>query len=292
MELYMELLAVMLALGATLCWGMDQVLGKLSLRDMDVLAFNSLRPAFAMLFVIPYALFVERLSYGSLELIALAALAGLAAEFIGAELYFYIMKKSKANLVIPIGNSDPLWASLLAILFLGEEARGIVFVSIAFVILGGFLLTWESGRSSRENWRGGLALAAFVAFLWGISNPITKYCFEGGMSMAAVQLIRVTVAFLGCNALMLARRPSLKKRSIPSRALKVTLISGFLAFFLGFVLWLQALKMEPASVVSPFLGGKAVFGFLFCALILKEKFTKRAFLGLLSILLGLLLISI
>ncbi len=287
----MELLAVILALGATLCWGMDQVLGKLSLRDMDVLTFNAIRPAFALLFVIPYALFIERLSYGGLALIALAASAGLMAEFIGAELYFYIMKRSKAHLVIPVGNSDSLWATLLAILLLGEEAGIIVFVSIAFVILGTFLLAQEKG-SSGGNWRWGVAMAAFVAFLWGVSMPITKYCLAGGMSAATVQLIRVAVAFLGCSALMLTRRTSLKPKPLSTRTLGISLVSGFLAFFLGFVLWLQAMKMEPASVVAPFLGGKAAFGFLFCALILKEKFTKRAVFGMISILLGLIIVSI
>ena len=109
--------------------------------------------------------------------------------------------------------------------------------------------------------------------------------------MATVQLIRVTVALVGCNALMLASGPSLKIRPISTRALKVNFVSGFLALFLGFVLWLQALKMEPASAIAPFLGGKAAFGFIFCALILKEKFTKKAVFGMISILLGLLMAS-
>jgi len=288
----MELIAAMLAIGATLCWGMDQVLGKLSLRDIDFLTFNAMRPAFALIFVLPYVLFVERLAWGGLDLIVFAALAGILAEFIGAELYFYVMEKSKANLVIPVGNSDPLWASVFSILLLGEKAEIVVFVSVALVTLGVFILNWESRRGSRGDLQSGVGLAALVAILWGVSLPITKHCLEGGMSMTAVQLVRVTVALLGCNVLILARRTPMKRKTTPSRAFKITFISGFLAFFLGFVLWLQALKMEAASVISSFLGGKAFFGFIFCALILKEKFTRRAVLGMVLTGLGLLLVSI
>lgn len=288
----MELLAVILALGATICWGMDQVLGKFVLKDLDVLTFNALRPAFAMLFIIPYVLLVEQISYVGLELIALVVFAGFIAEFLGAELYFYVIKRSVAHRVIPVGNSDPLWATLIAISFFGEEVRGIVFLSIALVIIGTYFLAQEDVSGQENKWRTGIVLAALVAFLWGLSLPITKYCFESGMSMATVQTIRIAVAVLGCNALLFARRHSLKPKPIPSKALKVTLFSGFLAFFLGFLLWLQALKITSASTIAPFLGGKVVFGFLFSILILREKFTKKAVLGVFSILAGILLVTI
>lgn len=288
----MELIATILALGATICWGMDQVLGKLVLRDLDSLTFYALRPVLAILFVVPYVLLVEQISYGSWGLIAVVLLAGIFAEFIGGELYFHIIKRSEAHLVIPVGNTDPLWATLTAILLLGEEVRPIVFISIAFIMFGTFLLAQESGRGSREKWRTGVLLALFVAFLWGVSMPMTKYCLDGGMSIGTAQIIRVMVALVGPNLLLFASNPSLRVRPITSRVLKLNLISGFLALFLGFLLWLEALKMESASVIGPFLGAKVAFGFLFCAIILREKFTKRAIFGMLSILLGLLLVAI
>ncbi len=287
----MELLAVALALGATMCWGMDQVLGKIALKSMDVLTFNSFRPAVALLFIIPYTLLIGGASYGGLSLIALAASAGLIADFVGVEIYFYLMNRTRANLVIPVGNSDPLWASLFSILFLGEEARVLVFASIAFVVLGGFLLGRESRGSPGKSWMRGVALAAFVALLWGATTPITKYCLQEGMAMSAYQLVRISAAFIGCSALMFAKRPNLKIH-VPSRAMRVSALSGFFAFFMGFVLWLLALNMEPASVIAPFLGGKAVFGFLFCALILREKFTRGAVAGMALILLGIVLVSV
>lgn len=288
----MELLAIILALGATICWGMDQVIGKFVLRDIDALTFNALRPPFAMLFIIPYALLLEQISYGSLEIIALAAFAGFIAEFLGAELYFYIMKRSAAHRVIPAGNSDTLWATLIAISFFGEEARVVVFLAIALVIIGTFFLAQEDVSGSESKWRAGVVLAVLVAFLWGLSLPITKYCMDNGMSSATVQIIRIAVASLLCNALFFARRPSLKSKSAPSKALKLTLLCGFIAFFLGFLLWLQALKMTSASAIAPFLGGKVAFGFLFSILILKEKSTKKAILGMLSILAGIIIVTI
>lgn len=288
----MELLAAVLALGATICWGMDQVIGKLALRDIDALTFNALRPPFAMVFIIPYALLLEQLSFGSLEIIALVAFAGFIAEFLGAELYFYILKRSAAHRVIPVGNSDTLWATLIAISFFGEEARAVVFLAIALVIVGTFFLSQENVGDSDSKWRAGVFLAIFVAFLWGLALPVTKYCFENGMTPAAAQTIRIAVASLLCNALFFARRPRYKSGSSISKALKLTLLSGFLAFFLGFLLWLQALKMISASTIAPFLGGKVAFGFIFSILILRERATKKAILGMFSVLAGIILVTI
>ncbi len=287
----MELLAVVFALVATMCWGMDQVLGKFSLRSMDVLTLNTFRPGFALVFIIPYALLIGQPAFGSWELIALAALAGLVADFVGAEAYFYLINRSRANLVIPVGNSDPLWASLLSIMFLGEEASALVLVSIVLVVLGSFVLGLESRGDSKNNWLGGVVMVAIVALVWGATIPVTKYCLNQGMATSSYQMVRIGAAFLGCFALWLARRSTTRLVN-PARTLRIVFTSGFLAYFIGYTLWLLALNMEAASVISPFLGWKAVFGVVFCGLILKEKTTKRAVLGMLAIALGVVLVSI
>ncbi len=274
-----------------MCWGVDQVLGKISLRYMDVLTFNAFRPAVALLLIIPYVLLLGGASTVGLDLMALALLAGLIADFIGVEIYFYLMNRTRANLVIPVGNTDPLWASLLSIALLGEAAGALVFVSVACVVLGGFMLGRENRQESGNNWAWGVALAAMVAVLWGVTTPMTKYCLDAGMTMPVYQLLRIAGAFLGCSLLMFAKRPSLRIR-VPSRGLKISAVSGFFAFFLAFVLWLLAINMEPASVIAPFLGGKAVFGFLFAAMILREKITKGAVAGMLLVLLGIVLVSV
>lgn len=281
----------MLALAATFCWGMDQILGKIAMRDLDVVTLNAIRPSFAILFVFPYALLTRGLSFPGVDLILLAALPGIIGKSAGTNLYFYIMSRSPAHKVMPIANSAGLWSIIIAILFLGENARPIVFVSAIIVILGMYLLTSNEGRDASNQWIWGVILALLVSVLWGLELPIMKHCLSQGMSPSTYQAVMVTTAAGTCSTAMLSPN-SKQKLNLTRRGIKTSLISGFFAFFLGFVLWLHAVEMETASAIAPFSGGTILFGFILSVALLGERPTKKAFLGLMMMFVGMLLVMV
>lgn len=287
----MEIIAALLALGASFSWGMDQTLGKIAIKDIDILTFDALRPLFALLFIIPTTLLFSELSWPGLKLFAVAASTGVLAEAIGATIYFYVMKRSAAHKVIPLGNSNPLWAATIAVIFLGEEAKVVIFASVILVVLGVYFLGSRGKSEKSDTWKGGVAIALLAGFLWGLAAPASKYCLNAGMGQMTLQTIRISAAAITCSAILLAYRgkPNL---NFGNGGIKIGLISGFLAFFLGFILWLGALSMEPASVVIPFQGAKILFGFLLSIFMIGEKPTKRAHLGAVLIFTGTLLVTI
>lgn len=287
----MEIVAAALAIGASFSWGVDQVLGKLAIRDMDTFSLNALRPAFALLFIIPTALLVEGLAWPGLKLAALASAPGIFAEFVGVTLYFYVMDKSEAHKVIPLGNSNPLWAAVLAIIFLGEEAQPVIFVSIALVILGTYFVGTRGEMDRSETWLGGIVLALTAGLFWGISAPVSKYCLNAGVNRMTLQTLRISAAAIACSSAMFAYRRQ-KYLDIGKKGISLGLASGFFAFFLGFLLWLGALGMEDASVVAPFQSGKILFGFLLSILLIGEKPSRKAYIGTGLILLGILMVTI
>jgi len=287
----LEIIAAALAIGASLSWGIDQVLGKLAIRDIDTFSFNALRPAFALLFIVPIAFLVEGLTWPGLKLAAIAAFPGIFAEFIGVTLYFYVMDRTAAHKVIPLGNSNPLWIAVLAIIFLGEEAQPVIFVSIALVILGTYFIGTRGKTDQSATWKLGIVLALTAGLFWGIAAPLSKYCLNAGMNRMTLQTLRISTAAVACSSAMLIYRGE-KALNISGKGVKLSLISGFFAFFLGYFLWLGALGLEDASVVAPFQSGKILFGFLLSIVLVGEKPSRKAYIGTGLILLGILMVTV
>jgi drug/metabolite transporter (DMT)-like permease len=283
----MEWIALSLGMMATLCWGMDQVLGKVAVRSVHPFLFNAIRVSFAaavILAVLPLA----EVGFGSAGLVALAAASGLAGEFLAAEIYFIVMRKNPAHLTIPVGNTDPLWGALWSVVIFGGSVGVTAVVSLVFVVGGTFLLAGGAERSG--GWRGGIAAAALVALIWGLMLPLAKVCLNGGMTPQAYQAVRIGSAAVGCLVFWLvAGRPA---GSASRRVIAITLASGFLAFFLGFVLWLAALERETAGSMAPLLGGKVAFGFLLSAALLEERAEARSVAGAFLIFAGMILAAL
>jgi len=283
----MEWLATALGTMATLCWGMDQVLGKVAVRSVHPFLFNAVRASFAaalILAILPLA----GGGFGSPGLVALAAASGIAGEFLAAEVYFAVMRKNPAHLTIPVGNTDPLWGALWSVVIFGGGVGTAAVVSLVLVVGGTFLLAGGAERSG--GWRGGIVAAALVAFMWGLMLPLAKVCLNGGMAPQAYQAVRIGSAAAGCLIFWLAAgRPA---GTVSRKAMATTLVSGFLAFFLGFVLWLAALEREAAGSMAPLLGGKVAFGFLLSAALLGERVEARSAAGASLIFAGIVLAAL
>lgn len=54
----------------------------------------------------------------------------------------------------------------------------------------------------------------------------------------------------------------------------------------------MATTMETVSAMAPFMGGTILFGFVLSVMLLKERSTMKAFLGMITIFLGILLVAV
>jgi len=269
------------------CWGTDQVLGKASVREIHPFLFNAIRPSFALLFILAGILLAGG-EFGTPRAVGLAALSGIIGELLAAEIYFVAMRRNPAHITISVGNTDPLWGALGAAALLGEGFRSNILASLLLVLTGTFMLAERSEGES--GWRIGILLTMLVAVLWGLSVPLAKMCLNEGMTPLAYQAVGTGAGVASCAAFwLLSGRPSGR---ISRRSLLLALASGFLAFFLGFVLWLGALGRESASALAPFLGGKVAFGFILSAALLRERVSARSVLGACLIVAGMAVVTV
>lgn len=284
----MQYLAIVLTLGATFCWAFAQVIGKIALRDMSSLTFNTIRFSF-----VAVILFVGLSSFSSIEIMAFeppfyaAVLSGLFGWFVATLLYFYVLGRGSAHKVIPAGNSYPFWAIIMAFLFLPEEITAAIPFSAGLIFAGTYLL---SGRESgdQESWKYGVPVASFVAFLWGLNAVFNKFALNEGMELFSLLFVRISSAavifLIVSGARSIRTTPNFSKKSFG-----ISILSGLISFMGGSFLYLSALTLEAASKLAPITGSTVLFGFLLSVVILEERPTKRAFLGAIAIFGGILI---
>lgn len=278
-------LAFALAFGATICWGLSQIAGKLALKSVEVSVLNAVRTSFASALVVLYFLSTEGLGYVRTELILVAALTGVIGWSAAAMLFSYLVQKEAVHRIAPISNTQPLWGVVAAVLLLGEEAKSTIFLSVVLVLLGSYFLAPKGGPSKSRRWNPKLFLALLVGVMLGIAIVLNKYGLSGGMSPAMFLLVGVVSASAACNIAMFAHRAK-KRVNFNGRGVGFSILSGISGLFVGQILWQHALKIEEASALSPVVGALVPLVFIFSILLLRERPTKRAILGMIVVFTG------
>lgn len=265
------------------------MIGKLALKNVSPILFNGIRFSVAALLIVPGVILVGGPEYiGGARTAAIALISGVVGWFLATHLFFYSLKREAAHRIIPAGNSYPFWAIALAPIFLGEEIKLILPLSAILIFIGSYLLVARGREPSY--WRMGVPAASLVAFLWGLNAVLNKYCLNSGMSISALLLIRVlTAAMLFDLTIGVSGREGISR--IDRESIGLSVLSGIIAFPIGTSMYLNALKMEQASILAPITGMTILFGFLLSVLLVGERPAKRSVLGTALILLGVLSIT-
>ena len=284
----MDSLAVLLALGATLCWGSTWVLLKLGVDRMDWIGFGVLRPWMGLLIIIPYAAATGALQFPSPYLILTAMFGGLLNIYLGNVLFFYALSRGPLHEATLLSNTSPLWGVLSAVLILGEPARWVTFAAGALVIAGAYFLVRRSkgGRQASEHSIVPRLAALTTGLFWGFSAAVpTKYCLSHGMSPITYQFLFLCGAAIAWS---LTAIPGFVKGRFryTGRVLWIGFGSAFLGLFASWLLWLTALARADASVLSPLYGLAPLLTVMMSVVFLRERPTARTALGGLLVLAG------
>jgi len=140
-------LGLLAALGTSLCWACGVSIFKIILANTDPFILASVR----MLFLLPVLGVFMMLPFGKKSSsknltrfnILTMFLGGLMAIGVGDTLYLVGLEITKANVAAPLASTTPLFAAIIAILFLKEEVSKRVLVGAFFVTAGIMFLTLE-----------------------------------------------------------------------------------------------------------------------------------------------------
>ena len=284
-------MAIALALSAMICWSITMVLAKPGLARMDALSYGFIRPIFASVLVLIFGLATSSLAMPDLSVLGIAALGGFIDMFVGVALFMYAMKRVPAHKAGTLSNTAPLWGVIASVIWLREDPGLVTFIAAGLVVAGSFFMaSREEEHAGPTLLRGALA-ALGAGFLWGISDTaIAKYCLIHGMTRPTLHLVFMLTAGI-CWGVLVVAKGRWRPRYYPWSGMKFALGTAFSGMFAGMLLWLLALEMAPASVLSPTRGALTLFIFLLSVLVLKERPSRRAGWGVLLVGAGVAIVS-
>jgi len=135
-------------------------------------------------------------------------------------------------------------------------------------------------------------IALVISFLFGIQTVIHKHLLNhiSGMSVMLYSAIVYTVLII----LSAYYTKSVIIKDLKKIDLRISAILFFSAVFTAYltnVLYYYILKTNDSSIISTLISSSPVFTVIFAYLFLKEKISLYGFIGIISIIIGVILIN-
>lgn len=188
---------------------------------------------------------------------------------LGLTLFFYGLQVTEASRAVPIWMSAPIFAAILAGIFLGERITVLQWVAIIVVVVGAALASYKPlpGRNEFISVKS-LAVLLLAAALTGAAFVVNKEATDS-TGVWEVQGFRNLV--MGAIMAVLAWRPGLVRelaRSMrkPSHSGQFIATEGIAAPFAAFLLIL-AIESGPVSLVSAVSSARPIFLLLLTTLL-------------------------
>jgi DME family drug/metabolite transporter len=187
-------------------------------------------------------------------------------------------------------NSGPLFAILIAALFLGEQPTATNILGAMSIVGGIVALSW---KGTAKTWHTrDLIFPIVAAFLFAARDNLVRFAVVQIPSPVVGAAIAAATSFLTMSFLYVALSGKTPLPRFAKRGLGYFAVSGFLNF-LSYVLTYTALSLERVSIISPLVNASSLFVLPLTALFLKdvEKLTARKIGATLLVILGVFLIA-
>jgi drug/metabolite transporter (DMT)-like permease len=200
------------------------------------------------------------------------------------------MERLGAPISSCLTNSGPLFAIIIAILFLGEHPTTTNVLGAVSIVGGIIALSW---KGPAKTWRTrDLAFPLIAALLFAARDNLVRFAVVRIPSPVVGAAIAATTSFLTMGGVYLTLGK--KKPLAPSaqRGFSHFVLSGFMNV-LSYVFTYTALSLERVSIISPLVNASSLFVLPLSMLFLKdvEKLTPRKIGATALVILGVFLIS-
>lgn len=274
------------ALGSALFAGLTAILAKIGIENVNSTLATALRTvvvlvfSWVMVFIVGSQSGIGDISGRTLLFLVLSGLATGASWLC----YFRALQLGDVNKVTPIDKSSTVLTILLAFILLGEpislpQAAGVVGI-------GAGTLLMVSKKETQSEVKGGkwfiyALLSAVFASLTSIFGKIGVENVDSNLGTAIRTIVVLVMAWL--MVFITGEQKGL--RQISRKSWIFLILSGF-ATGGSWLCYYRALQDGPASVVVPIDKLSILVTIFFSRVVLKEKLSRRAAVGLVLIVLG------
>ncbi|HBM74006.1 MAG TPA: multidrug DMT transporter permease [Clostridiaceae bacterium] len=279
------------AFGSSLFAGMTSILAKIGIKNTDSDLATALRTivvllfSWLMVFIVGSQHIIGTISSRSLVFLILSGCATGASWLC----YFKALQLGDVNKVTPIDKSSTILTIILAFLFLGEKPSIWMGFGIVLLAAGTYLMIQkrESKHSDAKSksWFFYAVLSAVFAALTSILGKIGIQGIESNLGTA----IRTIVVLIMAWGIVLFRKKNALIKSIDKKSWIFITLSGF-ATGLSWLCYYRALQEGKASLVVPIDKLSIVVTIVFSRIFLNEKLSRKAFVGLLLVISGTMLL--
>lgn len=274
------------ALGSAMFAGLTAILAKIGIENVNSTLATALRTvvvlvfSWVMVFIVGSQSGIGDISGRTLLFLVLSGLATGASWLC----YFRALQLGDVNKVTPIDKSSTVLTILLAFILLGEpislhQAAGVVGI-------GAGTLLMVSKKETQSEVKGGkwfiyALLSAVFASLTSIFGKIGVENVDSNLGTAIRTIVVLVMAWL----MVFITGEQKELRQISRKSWIFLILSGF-ATGGSWLCYYRALQDGPASVVVPIDKLSIIVTIFFSWVVLKEKLSRRAAVGLVLIVLG------
>ena len=226
----------------------------------------------------------------NLEAIAYFIAAGFLAAILGRTFNYMSIDRLGVPISTALTGTNPLWAMILGVIFLGEEATLPIISGSVLVVVGVALISgW--GKNSQLSPRD-VFIPIASAFFYATSSAVRKIGLNilpesilGAVVGAATGLIAypILMRLLGRTSEF-----NFNKQALPF------LVGGGIATSTAWISMFMATQQGTVSVVSAIIGANPLFGLVLSVILLRdtERITPQVLIGCLTIVAAVIFITL
>lgn len=205
--------------------------------------------------------------------------------------YFKALSCGDVNKVVPIDKSSTVISVLLAIFLLGEtDNLAVKLIATAFISVGIFLMIEKKETEQKQEKRQWALFASLSAVFAALTSILAKIGIDGVESNLATA-VRTCVVLVMAWLIVLIKGKQKQVKAVDKKELVFICISGVLTGA-SWLFYYSAIKHGKVSVVVPIDKLSIIVSIAFSYIVFKEKLSKKAFLGLVLMVAGTLIMAI
>lgn len=283
---------IMYAVLSSFFAGITSILAKCGIRETDTNIATAIRTGVVLVFswfmvwITGAMTEIADIDFRTLLFLILSGLATGASWLC----YFRALQLGDVNKVVPIDKSSTVLTILLAVIFLNEPLTWRKVLAMIAISVGTWLMitkteSTHSEKDMKNRWLIYAALSTVFAAATAILGKIGITHIPSNLGTA----IRTTVVLVMAWMMVFVTGKQNEVKKIEKRELIFIVLSGF-ATGASWLCYYHALQEGLASVVVPIDKLSILVTINFSWLILKEKLSKKALAGIISIVLGTMLL--
>jgi transporter family protein len=289
----------LLALISALLWAIASVLLAIGAGRIHVVPLNLIRCIVSTSFfwaLLPF--------YGGLKALAeippsawpWLVVSVLALLVVGDTLYFRSLDLAGVSWAMPVASVNPLWAVLLASIFLDEPLTWPLLLGALLVMAGVVLVSRSTNAANRARpvdpraRRKGLLLALLVSVLWGIGQVALKPA-TAGMSSVVANSVRQPMGMLMLLGLTLQQGRWRDLKGLDRKSWAVIVAASLIGTGLGTLFFIMAIQIAGAGRTAVLTATAPLMAMPFSMMWLHERPTRWTLAGTLLTTVGITLVA-